>query len=142
MSNKYYDVLERFADKYSQTKGVISVEPDDFGVDIIVVLVDDKRYKKIDLPSKFEGYEVSIVNAYSFRDTLENLVNIYIVNDPTTWEAESSIPFKLSFDNIDDKISGYENKINQSIQNSLQRMKDTMSWIVKHNPPPKKTARL
>lgn len=135
MSDKYYEAIERFADKYSAHKGVISVEPDDFGADIIVVLVDDLRYNNLDLPETFNDYTVSTVKVYELRDVYDKIVNTYVENDPSIWDTDSGIPFKLSLDNIEKIISSYEDKLEMSIENSLLRIRDTLAYVNRHLPP-------
>lgn len=134
MSDKYYEAVERFANKYSSTKGVISIEPDQFGADIIVVLVDDKRYKNLDLPKSFADYEVSPVGIYATRDIYEHLVGIHIVNEPSIWDVDYQVPYSQSLDNIQEIINQYEQKIQESIDNSLAKIRDTMQWTIQNVP--------
>lgn len=141
MSDKYFEAIERFGNKYASLKGVISVEPDDFEADQIVVLIDDLRYKNLDLPKTYCDYEVSAVGVYALRDAYDTIVNSHVENDPSIWDIDTRVPFKLSLDNIEDIISDYEDNIQISIENSLLRIKDTLVYVNRHLPPLPKTTK-
>jgi hypothetical protein len=136
MLDKYAEAVERFGNKYSHYKGVISIEPDDFGADIIIVLIDDLRYKNLDLPESFADFTVSTVKVYELRDAYEQIVNSYVENDPSIWDVDSRVPFKLSLDKLEDIISDYEEKIDLSIENSFRRIKETLAYVNRHLPVP------
>ncbi len=67
-------VLNKCQYWYGSIPGVISIEGEEFGADVIVIMIDDKRLNYLTLPWIFFGFKVEVVGIYELISFFEKMV--------------------------------------------------------------------
>lgn len=112
----YQVILIEYRNLIKNCPGVISILEDDFlGVDINVV-IDTKRFpiSGLDFPDFYHGYPISIIDIYPYCNSLQNLIDDKVLNDPSLWDLGTSL------DIIERHLNAYK-KIIRDYEYDLER---------------------